>query len=219
MAGRFADALKVARAFTRLDPDYAPARELLAYSAVVNGDHELARQMLDVAVETSARDSQAHAQAARAFEAVGDSVRACAHYRSLAELQPALQEAVSRAETCWLDMLSPGQPRAAPAEGKPGQLQVEIECDADIEPGSCPSPVVIAPDGRVLSPWTPGVGRSEKQKVTFVKLRSGVYRVLIMGGGPAARGRVKLIGRYENQSFNFEGGALQTVAQVQVQFY
>ncbi len=220
MAGRFNESLKAAEAFTKLDPDYSPARELLAYSAVVTGNHELARQMLDIATETAPRDAAAHAQAARSFDAVGDAVRSCAHFRSIAELTPDETEASLRAQSCWAEMLSPhATTTTAPPQGAKGQLQIEVECDTGTAKEDCPSPVAIAPDGSVLSPWTPGVGSSERHKVTFVKLRSGLYRIMVLGGAPGARGRVKLIGRYESKNFTFEGGSLHTIASAQVNFY
>lgn len=220
MAGRFNDAFRVAEGFTKLDPDYSPARELLAYSAVVTGNHELARLMLDVATETAPRDAAAHAQAARSFDAVGDGVRSCAHFRSLAELAPEVTETALRAQSCWAEMLSPRPTTStAPAQGEPGQLQIEVECDTGIAKEDCPSPLAIAPDGSVLSPWTPGAGRSERHKVSFVKLRSGLYRIMVLGGAPSARGKVKLIGRSETKNFAFEGGSLHTIASATVSFY
>ncbi len=203
-----------------MDPDYDKARELLAFSAVVSGDHELSRKMLDAAVEAAPRDPSAHAQSARAFEVAGDLIRACAHYRSLAELAPGLSLEVARAESCWAELIEKGAPRTVTAdEGKPGQLQVDVECDAGTAKHDCPAPVVIAPDGQVLSPFTPGVGRSSPTRVTFVKLRTGDYYVMLLGGAPGAKGKVVLTGRSENQAFRFERGGMHTVARVQVQFW
>src|SRR5690606_17255218 len=218
--GRFAEARRVAEQFVELDPDYAPARELLAYAAVVDGDHELSRKMLDVQTEAAPRDLLAHTQSARAFEAVGDTVRSCAHYRSLAELAPDLKEAALRAESCWNEILGLKTPSPSTTDqGEAGQLQVDVSCDPGTLPQDCPSPVVIAPDGTVLSPWTPGTGKSTRTRVSFVKLRSGRYHVLVLGGSPRAAGKVILTGRHENQAFRFGSGGMQTVAQVEVSFY
>jgi len=218
--GRFKDALRVSTDFVALDPDHARARELLSYAAVVNGDHELARQMVDVRTETSPRDISAHTEAARSFEAVGDAVRACAHYRSLAELAPRIDEAKQRARECWQEMLGSvvGTVGTTKVKGKPGQLQVEVRCDDSVKKEDCPSPAVITPDGRVVSPWTPGVGASSRNKVTFVKLRSGFYYVLVLGGSPEARGKVHLTGRFESRVIPFDGGTMHTVAKTGVEF-
>jgi tetratricopeptide (TPR) repeat protein len=218
--GRFEDARKKAEEFVGMDPDYANARELLAYAAVVDGDHETARKMLDVRTEANPRDPAAHAQSARSFEVVGDEVRACAHYRALAEIAPNLEEATSRAQICWQAILSGKEPSASSTEeGEPGQLQIEVRCDAGVSDAECPSPVAIAPDGRVLSPWTPGTGKSSRHQITFVKLRSGDYHILVLGGAPDAKGKLVLTGRHENKAFLFQGGGMHTIAKTTVAFW
>jgi hypothetical protein len=155
--GRFSDARRVALNFIDIDPDYAPARRLLAYSAVVDGDHELSRRMLDIQAETAPSDAAVHAESARSFDAAGDVVRACAHYRALAELAPQMTEAAERARSCWDEVLDRAPPGSTqPEEGKAGQLQIDIKCTAGIPAQDCPSPVVVTPDGSIVSPWTPG---------------------------------------------------------------
>lgn len=219
-SGRFEAARRAAEEFIKLDPDYAPARQLLAYSSVVDGDHETARKMLDIQTEASPRDSSAHAESARSFEVVGDAVRACAHYRSLAELAPSLTDAQLQAEQCWREVSGQAPQQTAPKkDGLAGQLQIEVVCDEGIRPQDCPSPVAVSPDGRVLSPWTPGTGKSDRSSVTFVKLRTGDYHVLVVGGAPQAKGKLFLRGRHENQAFRFESGAMHTVAKVSAAFY
>lgn len=218
--GRFPEARKGALRFIELDPDYAPARKLLAYAAVVDGDHELSRLMLDIQAETAPHDPSAHAESARSFEVAGDIVRACAHYRALAELAPGLVEAVDRARSCWEEVLGKvpsGSTKAV--DGKAGQLQIEVKCEAGIAMQDCPSPVVVTPDGSVVSPWTPGTGRSSRFRVTFEKLRSGDYFVLVLGGAPHAQGTVTFTGRKENQSFKFQDGGMHTVAKTTVSFW
>ena len=97
--GRFQQALAAAERFTELDPDLARDRELYAYARAATGDGEGAVRALDALVEASPRSSTSHARAARAFEAVGDERRACAHWRSLAELR-ASEEATHEALRC-----------------------------------------------------------------------------------------------------------------------
>lgn len=218
--GRFPEARRDALRFIELDPDYAPARQLLAYAAVVDGDHETSRLMLDIQTEAAPRDPAAHAESARAFEAAGDLVRSCAHYRALAELSPLLAEAGERAQSCWDEVL--GRPALAPTkslQGKAGQLEIEVKCEDTISAQDCPSPVVLTPDGTVVSPWTPGTGKGSRSRVTLERLRTGDYYILVLGGGPHARGHVSLIGRSENQSFKFQGGGMHTVAKTTVSFW
>lgn len=220
--GRFAEAADVARRFVELDPDYLLAQSLAAQAAVVSGDHELARRMLDVQVETSPLAGDLHRQAASAFENAGDAVRACAHRRTLAELEPADLTGVARANECWNVLLGgPRGPReAASAKSMEApQLKVEVTCDAGTPVGDCPAPVVVGPDGSVISPWTPGAGDSALTSVSLLKLRSGSYFVLVLGGAPGVRGRMSVVGRHEQTKFQFVAGGLRTVAQVNVKFY
>jgi len=239
--GRFAEAADVARRFVELDPDYLLAQELLSQAAVVAGDHELARRMLDVQVETSPRSAVLHLQAARAFENAGDGVRACAHYRALAELtleelapadvasaRPGLvQGAVKqRALECWAGLLGSVAGPIAPSEKRGEgwdtvvpQLRVEVSCEPPTAPSDCPAPIVVGPDGSVTSPWTPGLGTSTATSVSLQKVRTGTYFVLLLGGAPGARGKVALGGRYEKTNFSFVAGGLRTVARSEVNFY
>jgi hypothetical protein len=218
--GRFPEARRDALRFVELDPDYAPARQLLAYASVVDGDHETSRLMLDVQTEAAPRNAAAHAESARAFEAAGDAVRACAHYRALAELAPLLSEASEQAQSCWDEIL--GHRAKAPSKdlaGKAGQLEIEVKCGGTVSAQDCPSPVVVTPDGAVVSPWTPGTGRGSRSRISLEKLRTGEYFVLVLGGSPQARGQVSLIGRHENQTFTFQGGGMHTVAKTTVNFW
>jgi Ca-activated chloride channel family protein len=84
--GRFEEALTAARVFVEADPDFPAALDLLSYAAIASGDRETALRAVDAVVETSALSLKAHIRAARGFEAAGDERRACAHWRSLAEL-------------------------------------------------------------------------------------------------------------------------------------
>src|SRR6185369_16282820 len=90
--GRFEEALKTARRFVAMDPDLLVARELLAYAAVTNDDASLAAASIDTQAETDPTSVKWHVRGARAFEALGDERRACAHWRSLGGLQPQSDE-------------------------------------------------------------------------------------------------------------------------------
>ena len=98
--GRFVDALGAAKTFVELDPDLPIARELLSYAAAALGDGKTAVAAVDALSETDARSVKVHVRAARAFESIGDERRACAHWRSLAELAPKNEEVVAEALRC-----------------------------------------------------------------------------------------------------------------------
>lgn len=219
--GRFAEAAEVAGRFLELDPDHLLAQSLVAQAAVVSGDHELARRMLDVQVETSPLVTTLHRQALSAFQNAGDIVRACAHQRTLAELEPGDSAVVAAALDCWNVLLGGprGPEQVATQKAETPQLRVEVTCDAGTPAGDCPAPVVVAPDGGVTSPWTPGGGESSPRSVSFQKLRTGRYAVLLLGGAPGAVGRVSLTGRHERTSVAVVAGGLRTVALVNVGFY
>lgn len=225
--GRFVEAAQVARRFLELDPDYLVAQDLLAQAAVVSGDHELARRMLDVQVETNPKSVALHGQAARAFDNAGDGVRACAHRRTLAELAPGDAESQERARDCWNALLGASSPLTArantapakPAKAEVPQLRVVVTCDSGAPAADCPAPVIVGPDGHVTSPWTPGIADSTVSSVALQKLRTGSYFVLLLGGAPGVRGRVKLEGRHETTTFAFVAGGLRTLARAEVVFY
>lgn len=218
--GRFDDAFRVASRFFDLDPDNVVAQGLLADAAVVSGNHELSRRMLDVRVETYPDNVSFHEDAARAFDAAGDHVRACAHRRSLADLLPTEPRRKRAALGCFQQLLAEGPSTPGEAsEPAGGQLEVEVVCDAMTHPVDCPSPLVVTPVGQVISPWTPGTASSSRHRVSLARLRSGDYFVLVVGGAPAASGRVRLSGRTESRSLAFSGGSLHTVAKTSVRFY
>lgn len=220
-SGRFAQAQAAAHNFFSLDPDYPVAARLLAFSSVLSEDHEQARLMLDVLNEQSPEQTELHIEAERAFLAVGDVVRACAHVRSVAALDPHLNAYVAAADQCWQEILgrAPSRSNDGSTKGEPGQLEVSVECDAPSGARDCPSPLLISPYGEVYSPWTPGLGKTDKTRITLLKVRTGTYRLLIAGGSPSARGRLKVVGRHENTSLKFDHGALHTVADITFNYY
>jgi hypothetical protein len=183
--------------------------------------------MLDVQVETSPRSAALHRQAARAFGNAGDGVRACAHQRSLAELDPADTESQDRARGCWDALLGAAAPLTVPpltappkaAKTEVPQLRVVVTCGSGELAADCPAPVIVGPDGHVTSPWTPGVAEGTVSSVALQKLRTGSYFVLLLGGAPGVGGRVKLEGRHETTTFAFVAGGLRTVARAEAAFY
>src|SRR5439155_6776207 len=68
--------------------------------AVTNDDAPLAAASIDTQTETDPTSVKWHVRGARAFEALGDERRACAHWRSLAELSPKSDEFAYEALRC-----------------------------------------------------------------------------------------------------------------------
>jgi Ca-activated chloride channel family protein len=204
--GRFAEALTAAQRFTELDPDLGSARELLAQSAAAAGEGALARTSLDAELELAPSDADLHLRAARAFEAAGEERRACAHFRSLSELRKTEDEARYQAFRCrarlgerdavtaevkalekpgkrvsqLLAALATGPaPAYDPPAGSGGDLEAKLSCTGESE--RCPTVVVITPNGKVISPWTPA---ARGGAVALSNLSSGTYRTVLVGGDP-----------------------------------
>ncbi len=208
--GRFDEALAISRRLIALDPDSTISHELLSYSAVAAGDPHLAVMAVDAQAETDPRNAKWHARAARAFEALRDERRACAHWRSLAELQPGTEEFVYESLRCRARLLSdrgralrearafasPGASMAAltatlesgipgsydRTTGRAGAFEAEIACASDAR---CPSVLVVAPNGTVFSPYTPTDARSSRHSVALSLVRDGTYRTVLAGPEPA----------------------------------
>ncbi len=191
--GRFDLALTAAKRFAKVDPDLDRARELLSYAAAVNGDGALALDAMASQVETNPRDLRAQLRAARAYDGAGDSARACAHWTAIAELQPKSVLASHAAKRCS----SQDEAKEAPKQGY-GQLEAKLDCSG----ADCPTPVVIAPNGTVYSPWTPSTARVTGNSIAVQRLPAGTYRILLFGG--AANKTVKLTLRAANKTRTFQ---------------
>ncbi|HVY30333.1 MAG TPA: VIT domain-containing protein [Polyangiaceae bacterium] len=241
LRGRFAPALTAAEHFVELDPDLPVARELLAYAAVATGDRQRATAAIDALTEAGANDLKSQGRAARAFEALGDEARACAHWRSVLELAPTSDSARFEALRCrarvmgdrdaaladakavpkpgpllakLLPQLESGQvPSFEKSSGSAGQFEVTLRCEAGAD---CPYAIVITPTGTVFSPWTPALGRSSPTSFAFSGLMTGLYRVLLIGGAPSAKGQVEVRALNARNTFNFTPGHAPTVAITQV---
>jgi Ca-activated chloride channel family protein len=239
--GRFVAALSAAERFVELDPDLPAARELLAYAAVATGDRKRAVAAVDALTEAAPNDVKAQGRAARAFEALGDETRACAHWRSAFELTPTSDSALFEALRCrsrvmgdraaalrdaravskpgpllqrLLPLLDGGEiPAFERSSGAVGQFEVSLSCEPKSD---CPYVVVVTPTGTVFSPWTPALGRSSPTSFAFSGLMTGPYRILVVGGAPAAGGRVDVRALNARNVFNFAPGHAQTIATTQV---
>jgi Ca-activated chloride channel family protein len=235
--GRFGESLVAARHFADLDPDLPLARELLANAEAAQGNAFAAIQAVAAQVEADPASHRTQVRAAKAYEAVGDEKRACSHWRAAALLRKsddlryeslrctaralgarqavvdAIRAMSNPAKTIadLLALLEGG--KEAPAHdakhGSPGTFEVEVTCDEGV--AACPTALVIGPTGTVLSPWTPGGGRSGKSSVAFMA-GQGTYRTLLVGGAPSAKGRVRIRAEDVVRTFAFDRGGLQTVA-------
>jgi len=226
--GRFYEALVRARQLADLDPDRPEAQELLAFAAAVNGDRDLALQAMGSLVELSPGRAGAHTRAARAFEAAGDERRACAHWRSLAEVSPGSVDAVYQALRCRARMLddrdevlkqarsyaSPAAPIKALIEDleaarlpryEPGSsravsaMEAKVRCEGPSS--SCPTVVIVAPNGAVYSPFTPAAPPAGSPSgglaavvatAAVPRVGDGIYRTFLIGGDPSAEGEIEL---------------------------
>ena len=235
--GRFDQALVLARAFVEADPDLPVARELLSYAAVATGDAKTALLAVDAAVETNAASVKSHVRAARSFEAAGEDRRACAHWRSLAELdasdewryeslrcraralgdrEAALAEANAIEKPGKLveklkPLLASGEvPAFDPTSASLGQMEITVTCASHVK--DCPLPIVVAPNGTVFSPVTPADARSGGRAFAITVLRDGAYHTMIVGGADDAKGEVIVRAAGATQKFAFTKGGLQAIA-------
>lgn len=231
--GEFDAALEAAREFASVDPDLPAARELLAHAEAVSGHGSEAVAAIAWLVEGQPRSWRGQLRAARAYEALGQEQRACSHWRTAAKLQPSDQQLRYEAVRCTARAL--GQREAAlrmsrelsgeaidklravlesggalpaydPASGYSGTFEAQLSCAA-----SCPTLIVIAPDGSVFSPWTPGSGRSGKDRVAF-RTGIGTYRTLLLGGSEVDKVKLTLRAHDVVRTFDVTGGKLRTVA-------
>ena len=236
--GQFEDALSAARQFAELDPDLPLARELVANAEAALGNAAAATQAVAAQVEAAPASHRAQARAAKAYEALGEERRACSHWRAASALVPRSDDlryeslrcaaralgdrrsvmdairAMNKPAKAFADLLALLEGgKEAPAHdakhGSPGTFEVEVTCDKGVT--SCPTAVVIGPTGTVLSPWTPGGGRSGKTAVAFIA-GQGTYRTLIVGGDSSAKGRVRLRAEDQVRTFTFDRGGPRTVA-------
>ncbi|MBM4364559.1 MAG: hypothetical protein FJ104_17910 [Deltaproteobacteria bacterium] len=165
-----------------------------------------------------------------AYEVVADEVRACAHWRAAAALEPrddwrareayrcrarALGEqpavltelrAREKPSTALKALLGTLEAGPAPAyddsTGPAGRMEARVECEGDAD---CATPVVITANGRVLSPWTPSTARTGAGRVALARVvRGGTYRTLLIGGAASARGKVTVVSGGVSQVYPFE---------------
>jgi Ca-activated chloride channel family protein len=230
--GRFDDAFREASAYVTMDPDRTMPHEMLARTAAAAGKNDLATIALDTQVDIEPSNADMHKRAARAFEAAGDETRACAHWRSTAELRPNDENVAMEAMRCRSrlfgernDVLqqigtlkNPGkrmtalrealEKSSAPAyeAGRPAgeRLSVSMVCPDGVE--GCPDVVLLDPTGRVMTPVTPGSGRSGSSWIALPSAMEGTSRVLVTGGLESAQGKVEIHLDKSTKKFDVRGG-------------
>jgi hypothetical protein len=111
-------------------------------------------------------------------------------------------------------LLESGQvPAFEKSSGSPGQFEVSLTCEPKAD---CPYAIVITPTGSIFSPWTPALGRSSATSFAFSGLMTGVYRVLLVGGAPSAKGQLEVRALNVRNNFPFVAGQAPTLVATQV---
>jgi Ca-activated chloride channel family protein len=172
---------------------------------------------------------------------MGDERRACAHWRSLAELSPQSDEYAFESLRCRARILGDAEgalsdARRLPKPGKlvgellpaleagrpppfaksaagAGQLEATLTCTTG---DRCPTVFIVSPIGNVFSPFTPTDSRSSAKSVAVAGLRDGTYTTLLAGGSPDARGELELRAFGSTRKFTVGHGGSQTVAATKV---
>jgi len=208
------------------------ARRRSPRAAAAGGKDDFAVTELDTQVDLEPARADIHKRAARASEAAGDETRACAHWRSLAELRTNDEDAAVEALRCrsrlfgernvvldqMAGMKNSGkrikvlqaalEKSSTPAyeAGRPAdeRISVSIACPEGVE--GCPDIVMVDPTGRVITPITPGSGRSGSSWIAMPSAMEGTYRVLVTGGLESARGQVEIHADNSTRKFDVRGG-------------
>lgn len=211
--GHFQEAHRAARAFVEVDPDLALGRELLAMAAAAAGDGADALAAVEALAEADARGLDAHVRAARALEGSGDHDRACAHRRTVAELRP-LPADVALAEACWARL--EGRAAVTPArDAAKGAFVATVTC---ADPGlACPDVAVVTPTGRVVSRAAPFGAETVTGGIALGTVGAGTYRTVLVGGDPAARGKVHIRAHGSAREVPFEPASARTALRTTVE--
>jgi Ca-activated chloride channel family protein len=213
--GRFEQALRASEEFARVDPDNAEAREWLARAAAINGAPGRAVTELASAIDLGAADRHAHRRVARAYEALGDGARACAHWRSAHELDSKDTFSRHQAIRCRAHLLAAGRTeRYDPEADRPGWLEATVTCSTPNQ--RCPTPVVVTPAGSVVSPFTPERARAGADRVALTRKSRGVYRTLLVGGDSGSKGQLSVVADGVGYKREFDGGQLSTSIETEI---
>jgi hypothetical protein len=224
-------AISAAKRGVEREPGSAAALDLLATAAGADDRGELLTAALEAQLALGPDQPELRRRLARAWLRTGDERRACAHVRALDATLPAVARASALCRRRWLDERDPAAPAPASDEAAERLLGRALEAvapDSSCRPFTvavscesrerCPAPVVLTPDGEVISAFGRIPGRGEAEPLGFWPTTFGTYRILLFGGAPAARGTVDIAVHVESGRFSFQhAGVTQTVASVNVQ--
>jgi hypothetical protein len=225
-----AQMLVAARALAERQPSSLATLDLLAAVAGAQQKGELALAVLEAELALSPAQRQLRERAARGWLAAGDERRACAHLRALAASGESDLAAVSaRCRRRWLGEPAqtstsasvdsvPVTERDLPASGTRGgclPFTVTVTCD---DSSACPVPIVLTPEGGVVSAFGHIPGRGQPKPLSFWPAAFGTYRVVLLGGKPLADGTLDVEVHRDAKRLEFRGsGTAQTVASVDLQ--
>lgn len=206
--GRFDDAFVEAQRFADSDPDQSEAHQLVAYAAAALGNMQQAVLEMDTQTEILPRRGLSHSLAARALEAAGDERRACAHWRTAAELDKKSDDLLTEAFRCRARVFDGREVALHDAKGidKPGPklkklieafeknespafaaqsggylFRASVQC-AGAAPSTLPHLIIINHLGNIISPWTPTAAATGPgfAAISF-SMPQGTYRTIVWG--------------------------------------
>lgn len=218
-----AQMLDLAQKLATEAPRSQQALDLLAAVAGSQQQSAIVRAMQEAELTLVPHDRDLRLRAARAWLAIGDEQRACAHVRAASGALSSLEALAAGCRKRWLgDALTP-TPSAAMSEraladldaGTPCQpFKVNVSCNG---PASCPTAVVLTPQGQVVSPFGRIPGAGQASPLGFWPGGFGSFRVLLLGGKPTDRGTVTLSVHLDTKQFEYErAGVAQNVATVEL---
>jgi len=221
-----AQMLAAARALAEREPNSLAALDLLAAVAGAQAEGGLALATLEAELALSPAQRQLRERAARGWLAAGDEQRACAHLRALATGENDLAAVSARCKRRWLSEFpqtststgldsAPLTESELPALGNDGScLPFRVAVTGD-DPGSRPVPIVLTPDGGVVSAFGHIPGRGQSSPLSFWPAAFGTYRVVLLGGKQLARGALELAVHLDAKRLEFQRvGVAQTIASV-----
>jgi len=216
--GLFQDALAQAKELSERVPNGFESHELLAQAYALNGEFEKAAAAISTLVELSPQDSTLQFRIAKTYENVGDTIRACAHWRAVRSLTQsrwpqAIENRCGISSPIGTTNLEQERKvvRGPYLDTEPSYakaiLQAQLVCDSS---ENCPVLIVVGPKGQVWSTLMPE--SPEASDSIRAPLSPGLYRVLLVGAGLPAKGFVRLSAEGATQTYPFEGVSLKTIA-------
>jgi hypothetical protein len=215
--------LEMAQKLVAGAPRSPQALDLLAAVAGAQQEGAILRAMLEAELALAPHDRELRLRAARAWLAAGDEQRACAHVRAASTASADLAALAATCRSRWLNDPAMRVSAAALSEGALAGVapvascqpfKVSVTCDA---PESCPIPLVLTPQGQVVSPFGRIPGDGKASPLGFWPGGFGTFRVLLLGGKPRVRGSVDITVHHDTKRLQFErSGVAQNVATVEL---